>query len=231
MNPLLRALLMSFIACVSTGCYVDQLGTSRTDARWLDAVDNRPLPRSVWEKRALSVIDDMDRDERRRHFSVTVEDGRVLRALVESIGAKRVVEVGTSTGYSDLWIALALRTTGGSLTTYEIDPVLAKIAEQNFKLAGLSDLVTVVVGDAHALVKEYEGPIDILFIDADKPGYVDYLETLLPQVRPGGLILAHNPANLKNAPGYIEAVTKNPDLDTSFLLMGKKGIVLTLKKR
>jgi predicted O-methyltransferase YrrM len=240
MNLLLRALLMSFIACLSTGCSADPAetsqthvpaGTSQPRARWIDTVENPALPRSDWEKKVLSVIGDMDRDPSRRHKSVTPEDGKVLRALVESTGAQRVVEVGTSTGYSDLWIALGLRATGGSLTTYEINPSLASIAEKNLKLAGVSDLVTVVVGDAHVLVKEYEGPIDVLFIDADKQGYVDYFKKLLPQVRPGGLILAHNPANLRNAPGYIEAVTENPELDTSFLLMGKKGIALTLKKR
>jgi predicted O-methyltransferase YrrM len=150
--------------------------------------------------------------------------------LTESIGAKRAVEVGTSTGYSGLWFALALRKTGGKLTTFEIDPDVARAAREIFTKAGVADLITVVVGDAHETVKQLEGPIDIVFIDADKPGYRDYFEKLLPLVRPGGLILAHNIFEKSNNPAYVEAITTNPDLDTTLFASGN-GMTITLKKR
>jgi predicted O-methyltransferase YrrM len=150
--------------------------------------------------------------------------------LTESIGAKNAVEVGTSTGYSGLWFALALRKTGGKLTTFEIDPDVAQTARGIFAKAGVEDLITVIVGDAHEAVTKLEGPIDIVFIDADKPGYRDYFDKLLPLVRPGGLILAHNIFAASDNPSYMEAVTTNPDLDTTLFATGN-GMTITLKKR
>ena len=106
--------------------------------------------------------------------------------------AKNVVEIGTSTGYSGLWICLALQNTGGKLTTFEIDRGRAELARQHFRRAGVEHLATVVEGDAHQNIVHLAAPIDIVFIDADKEGYLDYLNKLLPLVRPGGLIIADN---------------------------------------
>ncbi len=87
---------------------------------------------------------------------------------------------------------MALRATGGHLTTHEIDPDRVRRARRNFERAGVSNLVTIVEGDAHETVKHLRGPIDVVFLDADKVGYLGYLHKLLPLVRKGGLILAHN---------------------------------------
>ena len=86
-------------------------------------------------------------------------------------------------------------------------------------------------GDAHQTARKNPDPIDILFIDAEKQGYADYLKELLPQVRPGGLVIAHNMQRPSPDPRYIEAITTNPDLDTSFVLMDGAGVGITLKKR
>jgi predicted O-methyltransferase YrrM len=159
------------------------------------------------------------------------EDGRLLRVLTETTGAKHVVEIGTSNGYSAIWFCLALRTTGGRLTTYEIDPERAAQARENFKRAGVDRMVTLVEGDAHEEVTKLREPIDVLFLDADKSGYLDYLEKLLPLVRPGGLVLAHNMSRSMADPAYLEAITSNPDLETIFLNKGYfDGIGVTLKK-
>ncbi|MCL5742721.1 MAG: class I SAM-dependent methyltransferase [Acidobacteria bacterium] len=121
----------------------------------------------------------------------------MLRLLTEVAGARAAVEIGTSTGYSGLWLLLALRSTGGRLTTFEIDPGRAAQARKHFAEAGVDQLVTVVEGDAHENVKQLKDPIDVLFLDADKEGYPDYLNRLLPLVRRGGLILADNFYNAK----------------------------------
>jgi predicted O-methyltransferase YrrM len=189
-----------------------------------------PLPRSTEERKILDVLDDMDRSQRYME-NVPQEDGRWLRLLTEAIGAKHVVEIGTSSGYSGLWLCLALRGTGGRLTTFEIDPQRAAIARKNFKRAGADHLVTIVEGDAHREVLKLKGPIDLVFIDADKPGYIDYLNKILPLVRPGGLILSHNMNSPAPDPAYVKAITTNPDLETLFLLMEGSGIGVTLKKR
>ena len=91
--------------------------------------------------------------------------------------------------------------------------------------AGVDDLVTIVMGDAHQTVTKLKEPIDILFIDADKEGYTDYLNKLLPLVRPGGLILSHNIDSTGR--DYIEAITTNPILET----IQTEGVTVTMKKR
>jgi len=165
-----------------------------------------------------------------RRMNVPQADGRLIRLMTEAIGAKSAVEIGASTGYSGLWFAMALRNTGGKLTTFEIDPHTAATARETFAKAGVGDIVTVVEGNAHQTVSQLEGPIDIVFIDADKPGYRDYLEKLLPLVRPGGLILAHNIRSESSNPAYVEAVTTNPEIET-LLFNGGSGMTVTLKKR
>ena len=190
-----------------------------------------PLARNEAEKKILSVLDDLHRNQRRGMMNIPVEDGRLLRVLTETIGAKHVVEIGTSNGYSGIWLCLALRTTGGKLTTYEIDARRAELARQNFKRAGVGKVVTLVEGDAHDEVTKLKEPIDLLFLDADKSGYIDYLNKLLPLVRPGGLIVAHNVNPRQADPKYLEAITTNPDLETIFLNMRAAGVGVTLKKR
>lgn len=204
----------------------DRPGGSGVDAAAFDAP---PLPKDDGEKRILAAMAEMRRGPRYRNVSTT--DGRLLRLLTEMAGAKRVVEIGTSTGESAVWFALALRSTGGHLFTHEIDPGRAEIAKENFKKAGVEDLITIILGDAHETVKRYKEPIDILFLDADKDGYIDYLDKLVPLIRPGGLIIAHNMnPRMADAP-YMDAITKNPKLETLFLLREGTGIGVTLKKR
>src|SRR6185312_11214465 len=191
---------------------------------------NKPtLPKDDGEKRILAAIEQARQGQ--RYANVSTADGRLLRQLTESIGARRVVELGTSTGESGLWFSLALRKTGGKLYTHDIDPGRIAVARENFKRAGVEDIVVITEGDAHQTAPRNKDPIDILFIDAEKEGYDAYLKELLPNVRPGGLIIAHNMRRPAPNPRYIEAITTSPDLDTSFVLMDGAGVGITLKKR
>jgi len=189
------------------------------------------IGKSDTEERILAVLDDMDRNQRLSNLTVPAEDARLLRVLTESINAKHVVELGTANGYSGIWLALALQATGGKLTTFEIDPQRAQQARENFKRAGVDHLITQVEGDAHQEVTKLKEPIDLVFIDADKDGYIDYLKKLLPWVRPGGLVVAHNMRVPPPDPKYVNAITANPELETVFLNMHTAGIAVTLKKR
>jgi predicted O-methyltransferase YrrM len=193
-------------------------------------LEGPPTPKSDAERRILAVLDDLDRNQRWGNMNVPVQDGRLLRVLAEAVNAKHVVEIGTSNGYSGLWLCLALRATGGKLTTYEIDRRRAALARDNFKRAGVDQLVTLVEGDAHVEAPKRSEPIDLLFIDADKEGYLDYLNKLLPLVRPGGLVVAHNMRSPAPDPRYVKAITTNPDLETLFLNMHAEGVGVTLKK-
>jgi predicted O-methyltransferase YrrM len=183
-----------------------------------------PSARDEAEKKILDVLSAAARAGD-VYLEVPTSDGRMLRLLTEAVGAKAVVEVGTSTGYSGLWLLLALTRTGGKLTTFELDAGRAAKARKHFAQAGVEQLVTLIEGDAHQNVKRLKDPIDVAFIDADKEGYPDYLTRLLPLVRPGGLILAHN---FDQAAEYGRAVTANPELET---LVPAGSLAITLKKR
>jgi len=187
------------------------------------------IPKNDEEKKILAVLNDMTSSQRAQGANVPMDDGRFLRMLVESIGAKNVVEIGTSNGYSALWMLLGLKSTGGKLTTFEIEASSVKLARQNFKNAGVDNIATVVEGDAHEKVKTLKGSIDLLFLDADKDGYYDYLKQLLPLVRPGGLVVAHNMTQ-GGTQSYIDAVTSNADLETLFINTGSGSVGVTLKK-
>ncbi len=185
-----------------------------------------PIARTPSEKKVLETIADIVKAGD-LYANVPAADGRMLRILAEAVNAKSVVEIGTSTGISGLWFCLALEKTGGRLTTFELDKTRASLARKHFKQAGVDGRVTLVEGDAHQNVTTLRDPIDVVFIDAEKDGYVDYLSKLLPLVRPGGLILAHN-SNM--VPEYMKVVTSSPDMDTVVYTTGG-GMAVTLKKR
>jgi predicted O-methyltransferase YrrM len=195
------------------------------------SIESSPIANSDEEERILSVLEDMAENQAGGKRNVSREDGRLLRLLTETTGAKHVVEIGTSNGYSGIWFCLALKATGGRLTTHEIDAGRAALARENFRRAGVDAIVTLVEGDAHEEVTRLQGPIDILFLDADKTGYIDYLGKLLPLVRTGGLIVAHNMQPAMADPKYVEAITSNPDLETIFVNKSAwGGIGVTMKK-
>jgi predicted O-methyltransferase YrrM len=196
----------------------------RADGRFNSS--NPAADQSEAESKIVAVLDGMVKSHQ-TYLSVPVKDGRALRLLTEATGAKNVIEIGTSTGYSGLWFCLALQKTNGRLTTFEIDHQRASMAREHFRQAGVEKMVTIIEGDAHEQVTKLKGPIDIAFIDADKGGYVDYLNKLLPLVKPGGLILAHN---VDMVPDYVKAVTTGGDLETIFYMEGS-GLSVTLKKR
>jgi caffeoyl-CoA O-methyltransferase len=191
-----------------------------------ESLQSPPLARSETEKRILAAISEAVKAGE-LYANVPALDGRMLRVLAESANAKQVLEIGTSTGISGLWFLLALERTGGRLTTLELDPRRAALARGHFKRAGVDALVTLVEGDAHKSIGKLQGPVDVVFIDAEKDGYEEYLNQVLPLVRPGGLILAHN---VDMVPGYVKAVSANPALETVYYMQGNQ-LAITLKKR
>lgn len=185
-----------------------------------------PIARTDDERRILNTISDAVRAGE-LYANVPAADGRMLRLLAEATNAQNIIEIGTSTGISGMWFCMALQKTGGHLTTFELDTHRAEIAHSHFRKAGVEKLVTIVQGDAHTNLRKVKGPVDMVFIDAEKPGYVDYLNQVLPLVRPGGLILAHN---VNMVPDYVKTVTANAALETVFYMQGNQ-LAITLKKR
>jgi len=128
-------------------------------------------------------------------WQVSAGQGKLLQVFARMCNARRVLEVGTQGGYSAIWLARALPD-GGKVVTLEIDPRIAAVAQQNIDRAGLTDKVEIHVGKAldtlQQLYVEGVAPFDMIFIDADKPPYAEYLQLALRLSRPGTIIVADN---------------------------------------
>jgi caffeoyl-CoA O-methyltransferase len=118
-------------------------------------------------------------------------EGRLLEFLVYALGARRVLELGTYSGYSAISMAAALPA-GGHIDTCELDETHASVAMRYIEEAGYTDRITVHLGPALDTISRLEGDFDFVFIDADKPNYVNYYEAVLPRLTEGGLIAADN---------------------------------------
>ena len=163
-------------------------------------------------------------------WNVNADEGAFLRELVMKVKAKRALEVGTSNGYSSIWIAMGLRRTGGRIETLEIDEGRAKLAQGNFRAAGVDPIVSLTLGDALKEIPKLQGPYEFVFIDAWKPDYVKYLHMVLPLVPPGGVIVAHNVTNLRNELlDFIQEVQTNPQLKTTIENPGPGGFSVSYK--
>ena len=163
-------------------------------------------------------------------LSISEEDGRFLRLMVATSGARRALEVGGAFGYSAIWIGLGLRHTGGHLTTIEFDPARARVAADNIRKAGLSDVVTVVPGDAFAAIPRIEGEFDFVFLDAWKRDYKRFLDLLLPRMRARALFLAHNVVNKQaEMRDFLDAIENNPKLFTTIVSPSSEGISVSYK--
>jgi predicted O-methyltransferase YrrM len=146
----------------------------------------------------VAVEDNVLQEARRRAhqaglppIEIAPEDGALLAALVKVIDARLVVEIGTLFGYSAIWMARALPD-GGQLFTIEQEARHAEVARRNLALAGLTERVTLLEGAADEMLARLAGPVDLVFIDADKEGYPGYLAWARQALRPGGLVLGDN---------------------------------------
>jgi predicted O-methyltransferase YrrM len=164
-------------------------------------------------------------------LAVSEEDGRFLRFLVVSSGAKRVVEIGGANGYSAIWIGLGLRETGGRLITIEYDPARAKDAEANIRAAGLSDVVQVVPGDAFKAIPGLTGTFDFVFLDAWKKDYQRFFDLVYPRLDPGGLFVAHNVVNKASEMGdFLATLRTHPGLRSAIVSPSGEGISVSVKR-
>jgi len=165
-------------------------------------------------------------------LSVSEEDGRFMRVLVASHGIKRALEIGGANGYSAIWIGLGLRETGGHLTTIEFDDGRAKSAADNVRRAGLTEVVTVVHGDAFKEIPRLEGSFDFVFLDAWKPDYKRFFDLVFPRVTPRGLFLAHNVVNKETEMrDFLSAIQDSPAIATSIVRPGSEGMSVSVKLR
>jgi len=197
-----------------------------------------PAVREAWQ--TPGKVEDLDAKVTRflaqhrfgwRDMNVPESDGRLLHDLVIKNGYTRALEIGTSTGHSGIWTAWALSKTGGRLVTIEIDEGRYREALRNFEEAGLSAYVDARRADAHELVPRLVGPFDFVFIDADKDWYTSYARAVIPKLRVGGCLTAHNvsPSRRQSMTGdFYEYITSLPFLETS---VTPGGVSISYKRR
>jgi caffeoyl-CoA O-methyltransferase len=164
-------------------------------------------------------------------LAVSEEDGRFLRLLIASSKRKRALEIGGASGYSAIWMAQALRETGGKLVTIEYDPARARELGDNIRKAGMNDVVQVIAGDAFAEIPKLPGTFDFVFLDAWKRDYKRFLDLVLPRLDRGGLFTAHNVVNKRSEMGdFLDAIQHNPALWTTIVSPANEGISLSYKR-
>lgn len=122
---------------------------------------------------------------------VGAAEGTFLHILAKSIGARRILELGTAIGYSGSWFARALPE-DGQLITVEANPDTARIAQANLEKTGVASKVTILVGLARDILEDLQGPFDLIFIDINKDGYPEVLEPCIQRLRVGGLLVTDN---------------------------------------
>jgi predicted O-methyltransferase YrrM len=163
-------------------------------------------------------------------LAVSEEDGRFMRLMIATSGAKRALEIGGASGYSAIWIGLGLRATGGRLVTIEYDPVRAKELAENVKRAGLADIVQVMSGDAFEQIPKIPGTFDFVFLDAWKKDYKRFFEMVYPRLDTRGLFLAHNVVNKRNEMGdFLDVVLKHPALWTTIVSPSGEGMSVSMR--
>jgi len=161
-------------------------------------------------------------------WAVPPEGGAFLHALALARSARNAVELGTSYGYSTLWIAAALQQTGGRLTTFDREPRKAEAARDHLRQAGLSDRVDCRVGVIAEMLASIRGPIDFVFIDADKPASLGYLQQLRPHLADGAVVVTDNLIRPQHDwTEFLAAVRGDPGLFSMLVPVGN-GMELTI---
>jgi caffeoyl-CoA O-methyltransferase len=165
-------------------------------------------------------------------MNVPAVDGRFLYDLIIENGYKNGLEIGTSNGYSGLWIGLALKNNQGKLVSLEINPQAAEEARGNFKRAGLDNVIEVRTANALEEIPNVPGTFDFVFIDAWKPDYFQYLQLVKDRVETGGVITAHNvtgsPRQMRD---FLDAIKNDQALETTIHPVSGQGISVSIVKK
>jgi len=149
----------------------------------------------------------------KRMLNITRDTGRLLWIVINATRATRIVEVGTSNAFSTIWLADAARATGGRVTTLELNPDKIALARRSLASAGLTGFVDIIERKAAETLASLPGPFDLVFLDADRPSYLTYLELVVPKLRAGGLLVADNvTSHAPELQDYLARVKSHPQL-------------------
>ncbi len=175
------------------------------------------------DKDAKDRLDGTQRRQRLRQ--IPPDTGKFIALLAANVPPGRIIEIGTSAGYSTLWLALACRETGQTVTTFEVLEAKAKLAKETFRLAAVEELVELIVGNAQEDLPKYKN-ISFCFLDAEKEVYSAYYETVIPNLVKGGLLVADNAINhQKILKPMLDRALNDERVDALIVPIGKGELV------
>ena len=165
-----------------------------------------------------------------RMLNITPDTGEFLAVLVKATGARRILEIGTSNGYSTLWLADAAAPVDGAVTTIELAHEKIEMARANFARAGLDTRITLLEGDAGAMLDSlFDASFDLLFLDSKRSAYLDWWPDIRRVLRPGGLLVVDNAtSHAQEMAAFTAAVRADAAFTTSLVPVGK-GEFLAVK--
>lgn len=168
-------------------------------------------------------------ERRRRMLNITRDTGEFLSVLIRATHAQRVLEIGTSNGYSTLWLAEAVRATGGRVSTIEMASDKREMAAKNFERAGLSQVITQLAGDAGSFLAEMaESSVDFVFLDSERPEYPGWWKHLKRILRKGGLLVVDNAtSHASEMAPFVEVVLADPEFTSSLVPVGNGEFLAT----
>jgi predicted O-methyltransferase YrrM len=166
----------------------------------------------------------------RRMLNITRDTGEFLAVLVRATVARRVLEIGTSNGYSTLWLADAAHVVGGTVTTIESAAYKVELATQNFARSGLASYITLVHNDADLVLgRAADGAFDLVFLDSERAEYVGWWPHLKRVLRPGGLLVVDNAtSHAEEMAAFVALVEADTSFTTSLVPVGN-GEFLAVK--
>ncbi len=185
----------------------------------------------------LRILEKIENDnEGNKYWCIPKTSGEVLRTLVLSLGAKNILEIGCSVGYSAIWLASGQIEVHGASSrsakvyTIESDKERADIAQKHFKQAGLDKKITILRGNALDILEKWKKRVDLVFMDANKNEYVDYYENIFPFIKNGGILVADNVISHKeSSKKFLDAVAKDKRV-ISQLIEIDNGLMIVIKK-
>ncbi len=191
------------------------------------------------DAKARAVLKDLERHDalerqqgvprRERLRQVMPDVGRFLHTLVLATRPRSILEIGTSGGYSTVWLATAARSTGADLITLEIDVAKVRRAESSLREAGVEDVATIIQGDAFDYLRDRRDPIDFVFLDAEKEDYLRFLELIVPLLPTGGLLVADNlTSHAEDLAQFRQRAESHPHLSAIVVPIGR-GELLAAK--
>jgi len=176
-------------------------------------------------QRVLAELEETSKD----FWNVSKQTANFLSILIKSTKRKNALEIGTSNGYSGIWLAKALKETGGKLTTIEFWDKRLNVAVENFKKCGVNDIITPKLGSACDILPDLEDNFDFVFIDANKGEYIKYYDLILPKLLPNAIIAADNVhSHREKVRPFLDKIADNKDFQSQILDL-PDGLLLAYK--